>query len=39
MPIRAVLWDIDDTLFDYATADRAGFIAHVRAEGLADGDD
>ncbi|MFD3876000.1 HAD family hydrolase [Streptomyces sp. NPDC058623] len=35
MPIRAVLWDIDDTLFDYASADRAGLAAHLLAEGTA----
>ncbi|RVU22617.1 HAD family hydrolase [Streptomyces antnestii] len=37
MPIRAVLWDVDDTIFDYANADRAGMSEHLRAEGLADG--
>ncbi|MGW6237102.1 HAD family hydrolase [Streptomyces sp. NPDC055094] len=36
MPIRAVLWDIDDTLFDYTSADRAGMHDHLAAEGLAD---
>ncbi|MFG1825565.1 HAD family hydrolase [Microbispora bryophytorum] len=36
MPIRAVLWDIDDTLFDYAGADRAGLRDHLAAEGLAE---
>ncbi|MEV4917028.1 HAD family hydrolase [Streptomyces tirandamycinicus] len=36
MPIRAVLWDIDDTIFDYAGADRAGLERHLRAEGLAE---
>lgn len=34
MPIRAVLWDVDDTLFDYSGADRAGALNHLRAEGL-----
>ncbi|MEV6330977.1 HAD family hydrolase [Streptomyces sp. NPDC051909] len=34
MAIRAVLWDIDDTIFDYAGADRAGMRAHLAAEGL-----
>ncbi|MFD3537641.1 HAD family hydrolase [Streptomyces sp. NPDC058664] len=34
MAIRAILWDIDDTLFDYARADRAGMRAHLAAEGL-----
>lgn len=35
MPIRAVLWDIDDTIFDYAGADRTGMERHLLAEGLA----
>jgi putative hydrolase of the HAD superfamily len=39
MAIRAVVWDIDDTLFDYTTADRAGMGAHLAAEGLLDGYD
>ncbi|GAA4899086.1 HAD family hydrolase [Streptomyces coeruleoprunus] len=34
MRIRAVLWDIDDTIFDYAQADRAGMRRHLRDEGL-----
>lgn len=33
MDIRAVLWDVDDTLFDYTTADREGMRAHLVAEG------
>ncbi|MFF7902338.1 HAD family hydrolase [Streptomyces sp. NPDC007920] len=37
MPIKAVLWDVDDTLFDYTTADRAGMRTHLAAEGLLDG--
>jgi putative hydrolase of the HAD superfamily len=37
MPIRAVLWDIDDTLFDYTRADRAGMRDHLLAEGAAGG--
>ncbi|MFF6957573.1 MULTISPECIES: HAD-IA family hydrolase [unclassified Streptomyces] len=37
MPIRAVLWDIDDTIFDYASADRVGLRAHLAVEGLPDG--
>ncbi|MFD3554048.1 HAD family hydrolase [Streptomyces goshikiensis] len=36
MPIRAVLWDIDDTLFDYTGADRAGLAGHLAEEGLAE---
>ncbi|MCX5194140.1 HAD family hydrolase [Streptomyces sp. NBC_00249] len=35
MPIRAVLWDIDDTLFDYTGADTAGLARHLVEEGLA----
>ncbi|MET7681681.1 HAD family hydrolase [Streptomyces sp. NPDC005423] len=34
MSIRAVVWDVDDTLFDYTTADRAGMREHLDAEGL-----
>jgi putative hydrolase of the HAD superfamily len=34
MAVHAVLWDIDDTLFDYTGADRAGALAHFEAEGL-----
>ncbi|MDT0395776.1 MULTISPECIES: HAD family hydrolase [Streptomyces] len=34
MDIRAVVWDVDDTLFDYTTADREGMRAHLVAEGL-----
>ncbi|MGW0820866.1 HAD family hydrolase [Streptomyces sp. NPDC002845] len=36
MTIAAVVWDVDDTLFDYSTADRAGMRAHLAAEGLLD---
>lgn len=39
MTIRAVVWDVDDTLFDYTTADRAGMRAHLAAEGLLAGYD
>lgn len=34
MSIQAVVWDVDDTLFDYTTADREGMRAHLVAEGL-----
>lgn len=37
MSIKAVIWDVDDTLFDYTTADRVGMRAHLAAEGLLDG--
>ncbi|MEU2285644.1 HAD family hydrolase [Streptomyces sp. NPDC013178] len=37
MAIRAVVWDVDDTLFDYTTADREGMRSHLAAEGLLDG--
>ncbi|NKI42199.1 HAD family hydrolase [Streptomyces physcomitrii] len=36
MTIEAVVWDIDDTLFDYAGADTAGMRAHLAAEGVLD---
>ncbi|MFC7308830.1 HAD family hydrolase [Streptomyces monticola] len=36
MPIRAIVWDIDDTIFDYATADSVGMRAHLEAEGALD---
>jgi putative hydrolase of the HAD superfamily len=39
MSIRAVVWDVDDTLFDYTGADRAGMRLHLAAEGLLDGYD
>ncbi|OEV11160.1 HAD family hydrolase [Streptomyces nanshensis] len=34
MPIRAVLWDVDDTLFDYTGSDRSGALRHLEAERL-----
>lgn len=34
MPIRAVLWDVDDTLFDYTRCDRTAALDHLAAEGL-----
>ncbi|MEU9461093.1 HAD family hydrolase [Streptomyces sp. NPDC048312] len=37
MVIRAVLWDIDDTIFDHTTADRLGMHKHLEHEGLPDG--
>ncbi|MFC9862159.1 MULTISPECIES: HAD family hydrolase [unclassified Streptomyces] len=37
MPIRAVLWDIDDTIFDYSGADRIGMRRHLEREGLPSG--
>ncbi|MBX9360183.1 HAD family hydrolase [Streptomyces sp. WAC04114] len=36
MSIQAVVWDVDDTLFDYTTADRLGMRAHLTTEGLLD---
>jgi putative hydrolase of the HAD superfamily len=35
MTIRAVLWDIDDTLVDYTHAEWAGAVAFARGRGLA----
>lgn len=37
MSIRAVVWDVDDTLFDYKGADRVGMGLHLAAEGLLEG--
>ncbi|MGW2049222.1 HAD family hydrolase [Streptomyces sp. NPDC001858] len=34
MSIRAVVWDVDDTLFDYTSADREGMRSYLTAEGL-----
>ncbi|MFI7294246.1 HAD family hydrolase [Streptomyces sp. NPDC050121] len=34
MSIRAVVWDVDDTLFDYTTADREGMRSYLTAERL-----
>ncbi|MER7762165.1 HAD family hydrolase [Streptomyces sp. NPDC097619] len=34
MPIRAVLWDLDDTLFDYTGADTAGLARLLTEEGI-----
>lgn len=34
MPLRAVLWDVDDTLFDHTGSDRTGVTRHLEAEGL-----
>lgn len=39
MPIRAVLWDIDDTIFDYTGADAVAMRRHLEHEGLPDGMD
>ncbi|MER6998094.1 HAD family hydrolase [Streptomyces sp. NPDC000410] len=37
MPIRGVLWDIDDTIFDYTGADREGLRRMLEHEGLPHG--
>ncbi|MEU9114766.1 HAD family hydrolase [Streptomyces sp. NPDC048483] len=34
MTVHAVLWDLDDTLFDYTGSDRTGALRHLEAEGL-----
>ncbi|MEV0640315.1 HAD family hydrolase [Streptomyces sp. NPDC050619] len=39
MSLEAVVWDVDDTIFDYTTADRVGMRGHLAAEGLLDGYD
>lgn len=33
------MWDVDDTIFDYGSADRAGMREHLKHEGLPDGYD
>ncbi|GLW12454.1 hydrolase [Microtetraspora sp. NBRC 13810] len=33
-PVRGVLFDVDDTLFDYTTSERVGLIEHLASEGL-----
>lgn len=33
--IKAVLWDVDDTIFDFSGSDRTGLLRHFAAEGLA----
>ncbi|NED10661.1 HAD family hydrolase [Streptomyces sp. SID9124] len=37
MAIRAVLWDIDDTIFDHTAAAATGMARHLAAEGLPPG--
>ncbi|OIV39330.1 hypothetical protein BIV57_00325 [Mangrovactinospora gilvigrisea] len=34
MPIQGVLFDVDDTLFDYSTSEEVGVLAHLRAQGI-----
>lgn len=36
MPIQGVLFDVDDTLFDYSTSEEAGVLAHLQAQRLLD---
>lgn len=36
VPIRGVLFDVYDTLFDYATSEEFGLLAHLTAQGLLD---
>lgn len=36
VPVLGVLFDVDDTLFDYSGSDAAGVLAHLRAVGLLD---
>ncbi|MGK5498490.1 HAD family hydrolase [Streptomyces sp. URMC 125] len=36
MTVRGVLFDVDDTLFDYSGSDEAGLLAHLGAQGLLD---
>ncbi|WP_329088129.1 hypothetical protein OG979_31220 [Actinomadura citrea] len=32
--IEAVLWDVDDTIFDFTGSERTGLLRHFEAEGL-----
>ncbi|RKT08692.1 putative hydrolase of the HAD superfamily [Streptomyces sp. 1114.5] len=34
MQVRGVLFDVDDTLFDYSGSEEAGILAHLRESGL-----
>ena len=36
--IEAVLWDVDDTLFDFSGSDRLALLRHFEAEGLPSGE-
>ncbi|MEU1513894.1 HAD family hydrolase [Streptomyces sp. NPDC005811] len=36
MPIRGVLFDVDDTLFDYSSSERIGVLAHLEDQRLLD---
>ncbi|GEM33455.1 hydrolase [Nocardia neocaledoniensis NBRC 108232] len=36
MPIRGVLFDVDDTLFDYSASDAAGLLAQLGQDGMLD---
>ncbi|ETK33596.1 HAD family hydrolase [Microbispora sp. ATCC PTA-5024] len=36
MTIRGVLFDVDDTIFDYSSSEETGLIGHLTAEGLLD---
>ncbi|WP_370081304.1 HAD family hydrolase [Streptacidiphilus sp. MAP12-16] len=36
MPVRGVLFDVDDTLFDYSASEKFGLLAHLTAQGLLD---
>lgn len=37
MPIRGVLFDVDETLFAYEDSERTGLFAHLKDDGLLDG--
>ncbi|MEV0665065.1 HAD family hydrolase [Actinomadura luteofluorescens] len=36
--IEAVLWDVDDTIFDFTGSERTGLLRHFEAEGLPAGE-
>ncbi|REE98560.1 HAD family hydrolase [Thermomonospora umbrina] len=37
--IKAVLWDFDDTIFDFSGSERRGLLRHLAAEGLPSDED
>ncbi|GAA2401656.1 HAD family hydrolase [Actinomadura vinacea] len=36
--VEAVLWDVDDTIFDFSGSERTGLLRHFAAEGLPSGE-
>jgi putative hydrolase of the HAD superfamily len=36
VPLQGLLFDVDNTLFDYSASEEVGLLAHLRAQGLLD---